>query len=120
LSVPVDRNVNFVDQGDILDKSIPPTTNIDNAYRKIGQLMQTPGINDNRAVVKSPAKDALSEDDTGYRLDSSDATGIGILSQHSEDRSRSKQIKMPKRKYGLLQQFPDPEDKTATANASLE
>lgn len=41
---------------------------IDNAYRKIGQSMHIPGINENMADVKSLVKDALSEDDTGYWL----------------------------------------------------
>jgi tetratricopeptide (TPR) repeat protein len=39
-------------------------TTIDNAYRKIGQAMQIPGINDNRADIKALVRDVLSDEDT--------------------------------------------------------
>lgn len=43
-------------------------TTIDNAYRKIGQALQIPGINDDRADIKSLVKETLSKDDIGYWL----------------------------------------------------
>jgi tetratricopeptide (TPR) repeat protein len=43
-------------------------TTIDNSFRKIGQALQIPGINDTRANVKSLVQDALSEDNAGYWL----------------------------------------------------